>query len=248
MPLVTQCCERHCYLTIGQFYSTIIVVETTFIYALNCPETGECRYVGKANNPRERFTRHLSEAKKKNYHVSNWIKSLTVRGLQPLLEILDEVPNDAWKSWERAWIKISREIGMSLTNGTDGGTGFGSGENHHLFGKPKENHPHFGKLGEKNHNFGLRRTAAERKKMGLAKKGKKHTPEHRANRRTKRPGASSSFRGVSWHLATQKWAANIKLLTKVLYLGSFPEELEAAKAYDVAAKIHHGEHAVLNFP
>ena len=35
---------------------------------------------------------------------------------------------------------------------------------------------------------------------------------------------------------------------KTIHIGTYISEIEAAKAYDEAAKIHHGEFANLNFP
>lgn len=44
------------------------------------------------------------------------------------------------------------------------------------------------------------------------------------------------------------WIAIIKMDGKNKYLGSFKDEIEAAKAYDKMAAIVHGEFANLNFP
>lgn len=56
----------------------------------------------------------------------------------------------------------------------------------------------------------------------------------------------SAFCGVSY---TQgRWVAGITAGGRRIYLGRFPTEEEAARAYDAAAREHHGEFARLNFP
>jgi hypothetical protein len=59
---------------------------------------------------------------------------------------------------------------------------------------------------------------------------------------------SSKYKGVSWHKGSRKWTAQIGFQKKRVHLGYFGSEVEAAKAYDRAAKKHHGEFACLNFP
>ena len=67
--------------------------------------------------------------------------------------------------------------------------------------------------------------------------------------RKKRSGAMySKYKGVHWHKHHKKWSSRITFQKKTIELGSFEDEIEAAKAYDEAAKIHHGEFACLNFP
>lgn len=64
----------------------------------------------------------------------------------------------------------------------------------------------------------------------------------------KRAGTSSQFKGVSWGTRDEVWSARIRVNWKLLSLGYFTEELDAARAYDAAAKEHFGEFARLNFP
>ncbi len=58
---------------------------------------------------------------------------------------------------------------------------------------------------------------------------------------------------VSWQAKTDrrkalsKWAASIRVDGKLLHLGYYGNEVEAAKAYDEAAIKHFGEYAKLNF-
>ena len=54
---------------------------------------------------------------------------------------------------------------------------------------------------------------------------------------------SSKYKGVSWHKAKHNWRSQIKKR----YLGSFKTDIEAAWAYDKAAKEEYGQFAKLNF-
>jgi len=67
------------------------------------------------------------------------------------------------------------------------------------------------------------------------------------NSRIDKSKASSQFRGVRFRKRAGRWVATIRYLGKKVWLGSFKNEIEAAKAYDEAAKKYHGEFARLNF-
>jgi hypothetical protein len=64
----------------------------------------------------------------------------------------------------------------------------------------------------------------------------------------KRPDSPSKYKGVTWHKAQRKWAVQICYNNIHKNVGYFHDEIEAAKAYDKAAKKHHKDFAVLNFP
>ncbi len=48
--------------------------------------------------------------------------------------------------------------------------------------------------------------------------------------------------------STRKWEVMITFERKKIHLGCFRSEIDAAKAYDRAARKYHGEFACLNFP
>jgi hypothetical protein len=64
----------------------------------------------------------------------------------------------------------------------------------------------------------------------------------------KRRNSVSRYIGVCLEKRTGRWEARIWQQGKGIRLGRFNNEIEAAKAYDEAAKRYRGEFACLNFP
>ena len=58
---------------------------------------------------------------------------------------------------------------------------------------------------------------------------------------------SSKYLGVSWHKATKKWRAQIVHESKILQLGTYETEEEAARAFDVEAIGLRGPSTRVNF-
>lgn len=57
----------------------------------------------------------------------------------------------------------------------------------------------------------------------------------------------SRYKGVTWNKRGEKWISQIQANGKIKFIGRFDDEVQAAKAYDRAAKEYHGEFAALNF-
>ena len=65
---------------------------------------------------------------------------------------------------------------------------------------------------------------------------------------SKSRGGTSRYKGLCWHKRDRKWMAYIKPKGKRMYLGYFTDEIDAAKAYDAAAREYFGQYACCNFP
>lgn len=72
------------------------------------------------------------------------------------------------------------------------------------------------------------------------------TQQENCRNRTSRKGSSSKYLGVWWAKHANKYRAKIKINGKNNHLGYFDNEIDAAIAYDNAAKLHFGEYANLN--
>ncbi len=56
----------------------------------------------------------------------------------------------------------------------------------------------------------------------------------------------SGYRGVNFYKKSNKWEAKISVNNKQIRLGWYDDILEAARAYNEAAILHHGSEAILN--
>jgi hypothetical protein len=64
---------------------------------------------------------------------------------------------------------------------------------------------------------------------------------------TRKKTAKNTYRGVYWNQKEKRWYVRITMDRQTRWIGSFTDEIEAAKAYDEAAIRLHGEFAMLNF-
>ena len=72
---------------------------------------------------------------------------------------------------------------------------------------------------------------------------------HQQNMRNRKPqGGTSRYKGVWRDKRKRKWRACISYNGKVIHLGTFTDEIEAARAYDGAARRLSDSFARCNFP
>lgn len=96
------------------------------IYALADPnKPDEIRYIGKTIKPlHRRLGEHIAERRKSklHHHRKNWISSLFISGLTPVIWPLEVCSSDNWQKREKYWISFFKPLGK-LVNATDGGDG-----------------------------------------------------------------------------------------------------------------------------
>jgi hypothetical protein len=70
------------------------------------------------------------------------------------------------------------------------------------------------------------------------------------NTKNRKPSSNntSGFKGVTFHKRMNRYQSYITADKKLIHLGTFPDPISAARAYDAAARRLHGEFARLNFP
>jgi hypothetical protein len=73
------------------------------------------------------------------------------------------------------------------------------------------------------------------------------TAAQNQHNRSPHKNCSSRYKGVSWKKSGKKWVVRIHCNYQSKHVGVFADEVEAARAYDKAAKEAFGEFARLNF-
>lgn len=89
------------------------------IYGLFHPESGELRYIGKANNTQMRLKSHIRASKKRKTPVYCWFRSLAAIGLVPVAKVL--IVAEDWKVEEKRLISEAKSRGERLLNVAEGG-------------------------------------------------------------------------------------------------------------------------------
>lgn len=149
------------------------------LYTLNHPLTNEIRYIGVTSfSLKERLRCHLKDCKneKSKSHKKKWINSLLKDGLNPNINLLEEV--DDYKdalSREIYLIAEYRRLGYRLVNNTDGGQG-------NLGWKPSKEL--IESIASKRRGKKLKpHTEEAKRRISLANKGRKMTEEQRSKMR-----------------------------------------------------------------
>lgn len=174
----------------------------TFIYALKDPDTGEIRYIGKADNVKERLRRHVKQCNRELNHRSRWIRALLKNGKKPGVEIIDEVAQEYWPALEAAYIQFYLESGNDLVNGTAGGEGASGGPGNSFFGKK-----HTSETREKISiaNRGRQLSKETRNRMSKARIGRPLSKPTRAKGQKRSPECCENIR-LSWVRRKEKIA------------------------------------------
>ncbi len=67
------------------------------------------------------------------------------------------------------------------------------------------------------------------------------------NRGKSRVKSRSRYKGLAWDKKDKRWEVRISVNGRRIYIGRFEDQIQAARAYDRAARIYHGRYAQANF-
>lgn len=98
----------------------MLVQFPVFIYSLRDPITNEIKYVGRTRNPVYRHNLHIKN-KENNPNKKKWIGDLLSKEVEPIMELLEIVPESEATFWEKYWISQCKTWGFNLLNLTHGG-------------------------------------------------------------------------------------------------------------------------------
>lgn len=148
------------------------------VYLHTCVVTNKS-YIGQTvDGMVKRFNKHIRDAKAgSNLHFHKALRkygheSFTSR----IIYVAFERDSPHLKEVEMQLIDTYNTYNNGY-NMTKGGDGYGSGEDHPLFGRTGKNNPMFGKYGEDHPTYGRKNTREHRAAISAANLGKKKSPE-----------------------------------------------------------------------
>lgn len=94
---------------------------TITIYALCCPDIGEVRYIGKANDMEKRLKSHVADMGRRDYPLYRWMRKLNRECKLPVVKAISTACDATWQQEEIDAIRRARESGARLLNIADGG-------------------------------------------------------------------------------------------------------------------------------
>lgn len=151
-----------------------------FIYTLHDPrDPDSIRYVGWATDTKRRLSKHLSDARanRDQTYCGRWKRTLLAEGTLPVLSIVESGLGSGWSLAESKWVEHFKSLGHKLTNLTNGGDGT-RGYQWPIEKIRKLTDEQKKRIGDAHH--GRKHTLESRANMRLAHLGKKHTPEQTA--------------------------------------------------------------------
>jgi len=176
----------------------------TYIYCLI--HNNDVKYIGKSDNPNQRFKEHLRKSKYNKTYKDNWLTKLIKSSQIPELLILDIVPFVNFGFWEDFYIDLFKSFGFKLTNTAPGGRGGNFGD---VVNK---------KISEKLKGRIINDEWRNNIKKGSI--GRKHTKETLENFSKQRLGEGNSMYGVE---RKRTWDENKR--KKIIQLDLFNNQL-----------------------
>lgn len=220
-------------------------------------------YIGKSNDISNRFYKHLRKLRKNihdNKHMQNVFNKHgeNIFSFHIIKNCFEEELNEKEIYYIKKF-KTKTPNGYNMTDGGDGTTGRKHtdetkeklskirGEKASMYGKKHTSEAKKkmsdAQLGDKNHNFGKHHSENSKNKISEATKGNNNPMSG-----VKFENSSSKYMGVSFGNRNKRFIARINKDGKRIYIGSFENEIEAARAYDKKCYELYGDKAKLNFP
>lgn len=105
------------------------------IYSLADPDSGEVRYVGKANDSQKRIKRHILDSRRRNTPVYCWVRKLAAQGKIPTIGVMETCLPEDWPEAERRLIAHHHKGGRLLNLAEGGNEPFCSKEQRAINGR-----------------------------------------------------------------------------------------------------------------